>query len=574
MDFTESATSGANQITTAAGSTNKLTLTGGDFVDSRGTDTITTDLLVTSGTVSGTAGIDTSGNDQWTVKGTATINGRATASPFVTLMSGASLNVTGQLLGLHLTSIGGTATVDTYQASATGVKGGHISWSVTGGSSSSYIWNGETHIQTTGGAQGSTVRLGDGKTEVISYGKDKVWAGAGDANVILGGGGAELYAGTGKLTVFGRSLAKGNEAKVYGNGGSYTFDGDSGNILYYGGDKASTVNLKLSFMTLTGGAGKMTVNGGTAERIIGGSGGLDYTAGVGGNAGITTAAGSTNILRLDSGGGVDSWGNDTIIGGRANDTITVHGNASITGGTGLRTITLMSNDTFTHAGSANVTLTKGADATVNIAGNGNITETDATLRVSVGGANASSGVIKGGSAQVATRATGLSVTTSLKGATDIALIGPATVTTNGADTLHAGSGLTTVYVGGANATIYGGSGTMNLRHQGSGALGMKFIGGSGDTSMLIFNGTNDVVFGSGKTTVNAQGGVANTYEFVAGKGGGTDIIQGFKVGVDHMVLQGVSVTSQTVSGGSASIVLSDNTHLQLMGVSNLSKVFV
>ena len=53
----------------------------------------------------------------------------------------------------------------------------------------------------------------------------------------------------------GLKLQKGNEAKVYGNAGTYNFGGDGGNIIYYGGDKASTVNLGLSFMTLYGGAG-------------------------------------------------------------------------------------------------------------------------------------------------------------------------------------------------------------------------------------------------------------------------------------------------------------------------------
>ena len=55
MDFSEAAASGANQITTAAGSTNTLKLTGGDIVDSRGSDTITNDNYASTGTVSGTA---------------------------------------------------------------------------------------------------------------------------------------------------------------------------------------------------------------------------------------------------------------------------------------------------------------------------------------------------------------------------------------------------------------------------------------------------------------------------------------------------------------------------------------
>src|SRR5947209_8218108 len=65
------------------------------------------------------------------------------------------------------------------------------------------------------------------------------------------------------------------------------------------------------------------------------------------------------------------------------------------------------------------------------------------------------------------------------------------------------------------------------------------------------------------------GGAANTFEFIAGQGGGTDVLQGFRVGTDHLVFKGVTVTSQTVSGGVDNILLSDNTHLQLAGVSIL-----
>ena len=95
-------------------------------------------------------------------------------------------------------------------------------------------------------------------------GKDTIYAGAGSGNIVMSNA-AQVYADTGTLTVFGRGIQKGGEAKVYGNGGTITFGGDTGNIIYYGGDKANTANLQLSFLTLIGGSGKMTVNGGSAE---------------------------------------------------------------------------------------------------------------------------------------------------------------------------------------------------------------------------------------------------------------------------------------------------------------------
>jgi hypothetical protein len=565
LAFSETPNSGANQITTAAGSTNTLQLTGGDTVNSQGNDTITSDNQNTTGTISGNAYVSTSVYDAWTIKGTATINGRAAASPWLTLMSGAQTSINGQLYGLHVTSIGGSVSLDANQASSTGVKGAHMSWSVSGGSFSAVYWQGVTQIQTSAG-QSSNVHLGDGTTQLTSLGNDQIWAGAGDATVILGGGGNVLYAGTGNLSIYGRSLPKTNQAKVYGNGGTYNFGGDTGNIIYYGGDKASTVNLNLSFLTLYGGAGKLTVSGGTAETIYGGSGGVDYTAGSNGNAHIVTAAGSTNVLRLAMGGGVESWGNDTIIGGTANDAIVVHGNATISGGTGNRNITLMGNDTFTHNGNATVTVTQGANVNLNVS-YGTITETQATVNfVSPNGA---SGTVVGGGATIYTRATTAEVDTTAKNSTSVTFSGDGKVVTNGTDTVHAGSGTETVQVNVSGSTIFGGSGSLSVTGS---ASGMKFIAGTGTTNVVAYLGNDDFTFGSGKTTVNASGALSNTYHFNAGSGGGTDVIQGFKVGTDHLLFQGVTVQSQTVSGGADNILLSDGTHVQLVGV-GLLKTF-
>ena len=63
------------------------------------------------------------------------------------------------------------------------------------------------------------------------------------------------------------------------------------------------------------------------------------------------------------------------------------------------------------------------------------------------------------------------------------------------------------------------------------------------------------------------------FDAVAGQGGGTDTISGFRVGTDRLVLSGVGVASQTTVGGSTSLVLTDNTHLQLAGVGDASQVF-
>jgi hypothetical protein len=57
------------------------------------------------------------------------------------------------------------------------------------------------------------------------------------------------------------------------------------------------------------------------------------------------------------------------------------------------------------------------------------------------------------------------------------------------------------------------------------------------------------------------------YDFAAGCGGGTDVITGFRAGVDSLVFQGVSVAGESVGSGSTSLVLSDGTHVTLVGLS-------
>ncbi len=573
VDFSESATSGLNQITTMAGSSNNLVLSGGDIIDSRGTDKIITNSLSSNGTISGTAMMDSTGTtDLWTVKGTLTITSHG-ANPWLTLMSGAKATVMGVLGNLNWTSIGGTTCVDVTQDTSKGAPAGHINWSITGGSTTGYIYNAQTHIESVGGA---VIRVGDGKSEVISSGKDTIYTGAGSANLILSSA-AVVYAGTGPATINGRTIQKGNEAKVYGGGGTYTFGGDTGNIIYYGGDKASTAIMGLSFCTLIGGNGKMTVNGGSAETITGGLGGLDYTAGATGNARITTAAGSTNVIRFGS-GSIDSWGNDTITGGNSNDSIVAHGNATISGGTGTRSLTLMGNDTVADLGNDNITITKGANVSVTVGAFVDLVQTGAaSAKVSIGGTYAGSVITKGGAAEMRVRSGqgAIVVSTLDKTGTEVDLVsGLVGVTqTAGADTIHSGTGTAIIYVTSNNVSVFGDTAQSVTLHSQGKTTGLKFVAGTGTANIDYYSGGNDIVFGKGTTNVSAYTGPSNLYEFIAGKGGGTDVIAGFRVGTDHLSLQGVTVTQKSVTAGSANFVLSDNTHLKLVGVTDLVKPF-
>ncbi len=574
MNFSEAPSSGANQVTTAAGSSNKLTITGSDTVNSQGNDWITTGALSVTGSVSGSARIENgTAFDSWTVSGLLTMNGHGGA-PLLTLTSGAQATVTGAYASLRLNDSAGKASVDMTQVGGA-LNGSHISFSISGGSSTTSVYEGLTSIATASGPQGATIQLGDGAAQVTSNGHDTIWAGAGSDTVILvGAGAAEVHAGTGSLSVFGRGIPSNTPGKVYGNGGTITIDGDTGNIIYYGGATANAVNAKLGRITLVGGAGRMTVSGGYSQTITGGSGGVVYNAGAAASATITTASGSSNTLNLGTSStfNITSWGNDTITGGAGGTTLVVHGNATIGAATGSRTATLMGNDVMTGGNQDTVTVTQGANVTYISGASGTLHETAATVQVSVGGASAGAAKLVGGAANVSTStASGLSITTSAASGTQVTLTtGAAKVVTGGADQIHAGSGAAQVTLLSDNVQVWGGSGSISIAPQYFGHTGLHFIAGSGTANLNLWSaGGNDIVFGQGNTTVSAGGGAANTFEAFAGAGGGTDVITGFRAGTDHLLLHGVTVASQSVSFGSANLVLSDHTHLQFMGVTNL-----
>ena len=133
----------------------------------------------------------------------------------------------------------------------------------------------------------------------------------------------------------------------------------------------------------------------------------------------------------------------------------------------------------------------------------------------------------------------------------------------GADVLAGGALNDTIVAGGGAATIYGGPGS-NILDAGSGA------------DVIVTGGRGDYVQGgSGASTVYAALG-ADTFVFLNGAGGGTDLVEGFKVGIDRLALRGFAgggtqagITSTQVAGGSTILTLADNTRITLAGVASL-----
>ena len=332
--------------------------------------------------------------------------------------------------------------------------------SMVGGSADIQVYQSETgdvprmNVTTAAGTNGATIRSREGDALITSAGSDTIYAGTGNTTVIVEAA-ATVYAGSGVLSVFGRSDTAG--AVVYADGGTVTLDGDTGDITYYGGAGANTVNDLLSNDRLIGGSGRMTVIGGSRETIIGGAGGLIYTSADGGGANvITTAAGSANTIDLAQSDTVFSYGKDTIQGGGGNSSFTLNGNAVLYGSTGNSQVVINGTATLYGHGQDWVTVNAGAKATIVAEGQGEyVSETGAVVSLSAGtGAAAAQVTVSGGEAALSASETGpVTVSTQSGVSTTVkAGAGVVDVASGGADLIYAGVGADVITIYGANRT--------------------------------------------------------------------------------------------------------------------------
>ena len=615
--FTEQPGAGGSTIVTAAGSSNTLTISGQDSIDSEGNDVINVGHGNATILVNGTAAVASGpGSNTYTVNGTMAAAGGG-GSDFINIGSGGHVAVSGSDGYVEFNSVGGAFTLN-----AT-VAGLLQQATVTGGSMQMRTYGGALNFNTSGGlGQGAVIRLGAGTMNVLSHAADKIYAGSGTVMLQLFGGGQTVYAGSGNLAIYGMGISASSNAVVYGNGGGYAIRGDTGNITYIGGALASTVEAFLSNIVLIGGAGRLTINGGARDTIVGGSGGIVLNGGSADT--ITTAAGSANSLNLASGCVVNSYGADAINAGSSNHLLTLYGTATVSNASGSNRIAMLGHDTLiATGGNEQVTVGAGADATISTAAWTNVTETGATVHYTSGPASAT---VTGGQATISSGPgqTLLVQTTAGNSTTVVLGTGPANVQARGTDIIQAGSGSATVTASGngvkitggtgqlsvigndQNAkdtiTVQGGAGAVNTTNyglsrmafiggtgsavingtygslyvqggsgnltvnQGNGSL--QFIAGSGSASVALNQAGGSVQFGTGTTTVTQllAGAAADTFTFAAGAGGGLDTIRGFRVGTDHLVLQGVNIAGQQMIGSTTRLTLTDHTTIDLIGV--------
>jgi Ca2+-binding RTX toxin-like protein len=114
----------------------------------------------------------------------------------------------------------------------------------------------------------------------------------------------------------------------------------------------------------------------------------------------------------------------------------------------------------------------------------------------------------------------------------------------GADTVAAGSGNDTVEAGGGDDRATGGSGADRLYGE---AGDDSLDGGSGNDRIYGGDGADLVAGGEGADTV--WGGAGNDVFFWRPGDDGTDVIEDFQLGVDHLALNGI-LADPVQAGGS------------------------
>jgi Ca2+-binding RTX toxin-like protein len=306
--------------------------------------------------------------------------------------------------------------------------------------------------------------------------------------------------------------------------------------------------------------------------VVSGTGGLTYFANDA--TGTVLAAGGNNVIQtLETGGG-----NQTIITGAGDDVIDAFsGNNFIAAGTGTNNVTLgTGNNNVVSTGVDSFRI----DSSATVGGNDTISAaTNSNADTIIGGLNNVTFINGSGASQLFGGSGSDTVFSGTGG-------GSYQGGSAGDNVLIAGSGQTTL-MGGGNGDVL----SLTLGHKAdllqAGAGNETLIGGlsTGANTFQAGSGSDFILGGLGNDTIQGGTGAAmeygsfgnNTFLFVDGQAGGSDTIGDFSLSSSNKIaLQGYgadavanALASATVSHGSTTLTLSDNTSITLTGVTHL-----
>jgi Ca2+-binding RTX toxin-like protein len=290
--------------------------------------------------------------------------------------------------------------------------------------------------------------------------------------------------------------------------------------------------------------GPVTVSGGGS--LFAGNTTITYYGAASPNPVLIAVGDGNDLLSMPNGSSY------VIALGNGNDTVYANGSGTVTGGDGNNLFFVGS------AGGQNDVNSYGNTDTI-VAGQGSTTVST----------NGSDPLIFGGTGQLIYLGEAPGNPTITGGA--------------GQETLFGGAGQNLTYTDGSSTTtganiLAAGAGNETL-NAGAAQYGVQLAAGTGTVDMIGSHG-NDVFYGgSGAATMTGNGG-ADAFIFgnTAGHTGGADIITDFS-GSDNFVVAGYgtnaaqnALNAATVSGGSTTVTLSDNTTITFIGVANLGSI--
>ncbi len=344
------------------------------------------------------------------------------------------------------------------------------------------------------------------------------------------------------------------------DGGDGTLDGVAVHVL--GGLRnASFTGVAAPVSVTAARAGACTITGGEGPCTITGGDGADVLSVGRGASFVTTGIGGSLVDLQPHRTGADTvllHGRDTVMAGGGTSHLDVAGpGALVYAQSATLDVTDGSAGSTVVGGAAAATVYGGAGDTVFFTGQGSsfVGGSGTATVIGRGGdtiwAAAGGGQYYAGAASTVSTRSGFSLVTA--GAGTLAMLG--------------GDGSDLVVLGGGSDTVDGGAG--------SGAH--TIFAGSGDATILGGTGADIVFAGTGNATLAGGAGSANLFVFVDGAAGGRSAISDFRVGEDHLMLQGYgsggaadAVPHAIVTGDATILSLADGTQVSLLHVAAAS----
>ncbi len=344
------------------------------------------------------------------------------------------------------------------------------------------------------------------------------------------------------------------------DGGDGTLDGVAVHVLGRL-TSASFTGVQAPVLVAAAQAGACTITGGEGPCTITGGNGADV---------LTTGRGASVVTTGTGGSLVDLQPHRV-----GADTVSLHGQDTVMAGAGTVHLDVAGPGALVYAQSATLdvadrsagsTIVGGAGAATVYGGAGNTVFFTGQGSSFVGGSGTATVIGHGGDTIWAAAGggqyyAGAASTVSTRSGFSLVMAGAGTLATLGGD--------------GADLVVLGAGGDTVDASAGSGAH--TIFAGSGDDTILGGTGADIVFAGTGNATLAGGAGAANLFVFVDGAAGKHSAISDFRVGEDHLMLQGYggaaaadAVSHAIVTGDATILSLADGTQVSLLHVAAAS----